>query len=91
MDVFSEIPFSANPASIIATFVHKGFGYKYTGFDLDKMKLEPGKWNSVTFDYLTPEVRRPDDLLKVYLWHRGKKSLWMDNLKVVAYIPKSFH
>jgi hypothetical protein len=39
-------------------------------------------------DYLTPEVRTKEDNLKVYLWHRGKKKVLLDDLIVYAYEPK---
>jgi hypothetical protein len=86
--VYSTDSFNQNPASVIATFEHKGFSYKYGGYDLEKLNLEPNKWNKVTFDYLTPEVRRPTDKLKVYVWHRGKKPLYIDDLRVDAYVLK---
>jgi hypothetical protein len=46
------------------------------------MNLKLNEWNRICFDYLTPEVRRKTDKLKVYIWHRGKGELFVDDLQV---------
>jgi hypothetical protein len=78
----------ANPFSLVIHFTHKGYAYKYTTYDSEKMKLEPGKWNKISFDYLTPEVRRASDNLKVYFWMRGKEPVYIDDLQVDIFDKK---
>lgn len=46
------------------------------------MNLKLNEWNLVCSDYLTPEVPRKTNDLKVYIWHRGKDKLYIDDLKV---------
>lgn len=71
-----------NPFSLVVHFTHNGYPYKYKAFDSEKMNLELNRWNRVTYEYLTPEVRKKTDLLKVYFWNRGKGEVYIDDLKV---------
>jgi hypothetical protein len=87
--IYTSVPFNENPASLVITFEHKGFGYKYNAFDLSKYKIELNKWNKISVDYLTPEVRRTSDVLKVYIWHQGKKKFYISDLNVDAYEPSN--
>ena len=40
------------------------------------------------FFYLTPEVRSEEDNLKIYLWHRGKQKIMIDDLRIHVYEPR---
>jgi hypothetical protein len=70
---------------IVATFHHKGLTYKYFTYELKKDQLNFNAWNTIQFDYLTPEVRTTDDNLKVYVWHRGKNRILVDDLVINKY------
>jgi hypothetical protein len=74
--------------SMIFNFEHKNKAYAFTGFDAEHMKLNIGQWNKIQVDYLTPEVRSVNDILKVFLYHRGNDSLWIDNFKVEVFEQK---
>lgn len=78
----------SDPFSLVIHFTHNGYPYKYITYDSEKMKLELNKWNKINFDYLTPEIRRKTDYLKVYIWHRGKTPLFVDDLQVNIYEKK---
>jgi hypothetical protein len=78
----------ADPFSLVVHFVHNGYPYKYYTFDSPNMKLELNKWNKIKFDYLTPEVRRDKDKLKVYFWNRGKGTFFIDDLQVEIFDKK---
>ena len=71
-----------NPFSLVVHFVHNGYPYKYRTLDSENLDLRINEWNTISFDYLTPEVRRKEDNLKVYLWNRGGTGLYLDDLKV---------
>ncbi|MEI6816885.1 MAG: hypothetical protein WCL14_09770 [Bacteroidota bacterium] len=86
--IYSSTDLKENPVSMVICFNHKGFAYKYSSFDLGKMNFETNKWNKFSFDYLTPEVRRTSDELQVYIWHRGKKAICIDDFKVEAFEQK---
>jgi hypothetical protein len=78
---------SHNAFSLVAHFVNRR-AYHYYSLDSEKLRLKPGEWNKITFDYLTPEVRKRKDLLKVYFWFRGKEPIYVDNLQVKVYEEK---
>ncbi|TAL61678.1 MAG: hypothetical protein EPN85_04265 [Bacteroidetes bacterium] len=71
-----------NPGSLVVTFEHNGKAYGYKATDIEAHPLEPNTWTTVSLNYLTPVVRNGRDKLKVYYWHRGKKPLYIDDLKV---------
>lgn len=47
-----------------------------------------GQWVEIRSEYLTPEIRDERDRFKVYVWHRGKASILMDDLRVTAFVPE---
>ena len=71
-----------NPGSLVVTVEHKGKAYGYAATDAEKQQLELNKWSKLSFNYLTPAIRSGSDKLKVYYWHRGKKPVFIDDLKV---------
>jgi hypothetical protein len=79
-----------NPVSLVQTFEHKGQSYKYLGTDLADplLNVKPGQWNVVSMDYMTPEVRSKEDILKAYVWLRGQQPVLIDNLKVEVFEPE---
>jgi hypothetical protein len=82
--------YSNSSFSMVAHFSHKGFSqyshpYKYMTFDSEKMNLEFNKWEKVSFDYLTPEVRNIKDPFKAYIWNRGKGTIYIDDLQIVCF------
>ncbi len=90
--VYPVHPLSETPVSLIISFQFHGKNYKYRGIDLNKPELskniELNKWNKITMDYLTPEVRRQTDNLITYIWYRGKKDIYFDDFKVTEFEPK---
>lgn len=86
--VYPTTDFKSNPASMVATFMHNGWNYKYTINDLDKANLELNKWNKVSLDYMTPEARRKTDILNVYFWLRGKNAFYIDDMRIDLYEPQ---
>jgi hypothetical protein len=86
--IYPVFDLNENPASFVVSFEYKGKLYKYRSIDLEKINLELNKWNKVSMEYLTPEVRSKRDKLKVYLWLRGKKQIYMDDLKVEVFEKK---
>lgn len=73
------------PVSFVVTFSHKGKAYKYTTIDLKKANLILHEWNEISIDYLTPEVRSTNDELSIYIWNRGKKEIFFDNMEVLIF------
>jgi hypothetical protein len=78
-----------NAPLIVVTFSHKGKYYKYRALSLNEIPggVTLNKWNFLTFDYLTPEVRSKDDKLSVYIWFRGNDPVYVDDFKIEAFEP----
>jgi hypothetical protein len=73
---------------LVVQYTHNGYAYKYTVYDAAEMNLETGKWNEISFDYLTPEVRKKSDTLKTYFWLRGRNGFYIDDMQVEAFEKK---
>ncbi|PJB58416.1 MAG: hypothetical protein CO098_08765, partial [Bacteroidetes bacterium CG_4_9_14_3_um_filter_41_19] len=89
--VYPVYPLNETSTSLIVSFQHKGDNYKYRGIDLNKPEIAEqlilNQWNKITMDYLTPEVRSKNDNLIVYVWNRGKKSIYFDDMTIEMYTP----
>ena len=77
------------------TFTHHGKSYQYKSIDLGdlkrKNKIQSGKWNRITFDYLTPDVRNPNDELVIHIWNQGRNRVYIDDVNVELFEPISQH
>jgi hypothetical protein len=80
--VYPTENYSNNPFSLIVRFSHNGYPYKDRELGSESMNLQINRWNRVTYYYLTPEVRRKSDSLKVYFENRGTGKVYIDDLKV---------
>ena len=78
----------ANPFSIVYTFLYDGKAHKYRSLDSESLNLVPNQWNKISFRYLTPELRSPDDVFTTYVWNRGKQTVFIDDVKVTCYQEK---
>jgi len=76
-------------ASLVASFEHKGGVYKYKAESVTdkKYNIQPGKWNTMHFDYITPDIRSVKDRLKIYFWLQGSNPMIIDDLKVELWEP----
>jgi hypothetical protein len=72
---------------LVMTFTHNGENYKYRSSETNPGTLTPGQRNVISLDYLTPEVRRQTDLLRVYVWHRGMQGVYLDSLSLEVFTP----
>lgn len=68
-------------------FHHKDAAYKYRSSEYLNPQLEKGKWNTVTLEYQTPEFRSKEDNLKVYVWNRDRKEVYIDDLRIECLEP----
>jgi len=80
------------PSAIVITFQHKRKNYQYRAQAFNnpeiKKNLKLNRWNKVEMLYLTPEVRKKEDNLLIYIWNRGKKDIYFDDLKIEMMEPK---
>jgi len=84
VSVFPTGHIRSNDALLVVTFNHKGRYYKYRGVRISEPEFgtEPGKWNRITMDYITPEVRSKRDKISIYVWYQGKPAFYVDDLEV---------
>lgn len=78
-----------NPASVIITMDYKGRSFYYRGFDLEKYPYKLNEWNHISFDYLTPyPFSKTKEKLVAYVWHKGDKPFYIDNMHIQAFDRK---
>jgi hypothetical protein len=77
-------------ASLVACFEHNGEAYKYSAESVlnEEYHVKSRVWTKVSYDYLTPETRSPDDKLKVYFWLQGNAPVLIDDFRVEMWEPK---
>lgn len=68
-------------------FHHKDAVYKYRSSEFLNPQLKKGEWNIVILEYQTPEARSIEDNLKVYVWNRDHKEVYIDDLVVECFEP----
>lgn len=84
-EIFIPEGFNEGAPMLVMTFLHKGKHYKYRSSEVQNIPLIPGEWNAITFDYITPEVRRRSDVLQVYIWYRGKTPIFVHSFEVKVF------
>ncbi len=85
--VGDSLPAEPTPVMVM-TFHHNGQPYQYR---TRGWAIPPGTrnaWVQLSMDYLTPEVRSPQDNLKVYVWNEHGGSWRVDNLVVQVWERK---
>jgi hypothetical protein len=78
--VFPEVPFIENPTSLVISLESNGTSYYYRKFQLAERDLRLKQWNIVNVGAALPGIKSPDDKLKIYFWHEGKKEFLVDNM-----------
>lgn len=68
--------------AFVIHFFHNGFAYQYRSMESGDLNLEKGKWNSIKFDYLTPEVREKSDAIRILVWNINGETILVDNLNI---------
>jgi hypothetical protein len=86
--VFSFHTIEENQFVIKAAFIHNGFAYHYRLQHFTSNEFKPAAWNTVEMYYLTPEVRRPENLFHTSFWLRGEHPVYVDEFKVSLFIPQ---
>jgi len=86
--IYPVIDIKENPSTLVVTFQHKGYNYKYRTVNTENLNLKLNEWNKISMDYMTPFPRSKNDNLNVYLWHRGKNKIYIDDLKVEVFERK---
>ena len=88
VDVFLPPGYHGPEPLLIITFQHDEQNYEYKTHGLEDFRDAEGKWVTIQAMYLTPHPRSTQDLIKIYVWHRGNQKIYIDNLKAFALEPK---
>ncbi|MCF8464551.1 MAG: hypothetical protein K9G41_06910 [Flavobacteriales bacterium] len=87
--VYPKLSVSEHPFSIAISAYHNGFGYSHESLDSERLEdIKEGKWNRVVLEYLSPEMRAPQDDIKAFIWNRGGNQLFVDDYKMEVFVPK---
>jgi hypothetical protein len=85
---YTEGDIKDNPASLVINMPHFRYNLKYRGVDFEQLPFKPNEWNEIEFEYMTPFPYSETDHFEIYIWHRGKKPLWLDDISVEGYLKK---
>jgi hypothetical protein len=88
-DVYISANANKNPLLLGMNFEHNEYPYYERITTFDSIQLTVGQWNKVTMDYLTPEVRRPDDRFQTNFYLKGQSDVYLDNVRITVYEPKN--
>lgn len=87
--IYPKLSVAEHPFSIAISAYHNGTDYNYQSVDSEQHpEFESGKWNKVVLEYLSPEMRAPQDDMKAFIWNRGRNQLYVDDYKMEVFIPK---
>ena len=78
--LYSDVPFTNNPSILVISLEDKKGSYCYKALYAEKTNFAIGKWNQAFLNADLPKIRSKDDVIKVYIWHPGKKDLILDDL-----------
>jgi hypothetical protein len=82
------LDFKAGDLSLVTCMDHDGGPYGYSAIAIHPDSLKTGDWNSIAYDYLTPEVRVGNDNISTYLWYHGPGKVYLRQLVVTQFEPK---
>ena len=86
--VYSDTDFSSNPSSLVVSVEDKHGSYYYKSVPFESLNLKPAEWNTVKLTVRVPEIRRGEDIIKIYVWHQGKPTLYLDDLAIEVRVPE---
>jgi len=74
--------------ALVMHFSFNGFAYQYRSVESPAMNLKLNEWNDISFDYLTPEVRRKNDIFRTFVWNITGAPILVDELSVEVFEPR---
>lgn len=74
--------------ALVMHFSFNGFAYQYKSVESPALNLKLNEWNDISFDYLTPEVRRKNDIFRTFVWNITGAPVLVDALSVEVFEPR---
>ncbi len=87
MEFFAPSDFKPEHLCLVTCAEHKGGTYGYHAPNIHPDALKLNAWNVLEYDYLTPEIWRKGDALKMYAWYRGNSEVFIKELKIKQHEP----
>jgi len=86
--VYLTAPYTESNSALVISTESDGKSYKYLMTDYVNFNIIPNKWTEIQLDYLTPELKNKNDIIKVYFWNIGSQPVLIDNFKITIFEPK---
>jgi hypothetical protein len=86
VDVKLPAGYAEETPCLVVTMARKEGNYGYRTACADTAPA--GQWVTLSMDYLTPNIRDPRDRVQVYVWHRGRTPVLIDDLNVEVFTPQ---
>jgi len=86
--VFPLYMSDSNRFALVMHFSYNGLAYQYKAIESPSMNLKSNQWNDISFDYLTPEVRRKNDIFRTFVWNMTGEPILVDELSVEVFEPR---
>ncbi len=82
---FSKSNFQDNPISIVISYENEGESYEFHDLRTeDFSNLQINRWNYLETELDLTKVKSPNDKIKIYLWHRGKNKIFVDDFYIIV-------
>jgi len=72
---------------LVAHTDHKGKAYQYETLDSKALQLPVNQWTKISFNYLTPPIRRRFNEVKASVWLKDGADIWVDDLQMEIWEP----
>ena len=81
-------PAEANSLLLIISFENNSGSYNYMTMDMITKSFKEGQWNHVKFSADTWEAIPDSDKIKIYIWNKTDKNIFIDNLFTESFRAK---
>ena len=85
---YPTVDLKENGASLVIHFSRDDKAIEYRDYSIDTAPYQLNKWNKFTAEYLTPTSLEPTDELHAYVWLRGTKDLFIDDVHIEVFEKK---
>jgi len=80
-NIYCKKPLPAGNLFLVLASSHEGNYYRYRADDIKSHNPAPGKWQTVSFDYLVPVHPDPADRMQGYLYYTGNQLVLTDHIR----------
>ncbi len=78
--------------TVVGSAFYRSASYAYHARALNEVILAPidtGVWMPFRFTYLTPELRRKDDVVAMYFWRRDSGEIQLANIAITPFVERT--